>query len=108
MGGESHKSKRSDDCCKSVLSGDAAHMDSQHPQIHAQDKAIQNPSMHEEGSKVPPPCGEPTPTWTSYGKGVSLIWAYRLPPCTYWKQAGNSRTYFKVALEIGREMCWEG
>lgn len=34
-GGESHKSKRSDDCCKSVLSGDAVHMDSQtHKYMH--------------------------------------------------------------------------
>lgn len=66
-GGSPIKVRGSDDCCKSVLSGDAAHVDSQHLQIHAQDKAIQNPSMHEEGSKMPSPCGEATPTWTTVG-----------------------------------------
>lgn len=49
-GGGLIKVRGSDDCCKSVLSAVVTHMNSQHPQIHAQDKAIQNPSMHEEGS----------------------------------------------------------
>lgn len=61
------KVRGSDDFCKSVLSGDVTHMNSQHLQIHAQDKAIQNPSMYEEGSKMPSPYGEPTPTWTTVG-----------------------------------------
>lgn len=50
-------------------------MNSQHLQIHAQDKAIQNPSMHEEGSKMPSPYGESTPTWTTVGAWGMLEWA---------------------------------